>query len=159
MLGKLVMNLLKLIVINNPVKHNITKTPVRGAFTTFADRSIPPFTLPEYLRLATSPKYLTPSHSSYEELEQLYWEQNQDASSLSPIYGADVQTTLTDPDQQVFNLTKLPSLISGMTEQIPGIHQPYVYIGMWTGLNLEHFWGWLSGSLEYFGNKSKHFRQ
>ena len=26
-----------------------------------------------------------------------------------------------------------------------------------TGLNLEHFWGWLSGSLEYFGNQSKHF--
>jgi len=119
------------IVIKNPVKQNITKTTVRGAFTTFADRSIPPFTLPEYLRLATSPKYLTPSHSSYEELEQLYWEQNQDASSPSPIYGADVQNSLTDPDQQVFNLAKLPSLISGMTDQIPGIHQPYVYIGMW----------------------------
>ena len=25
------------------------------------------------------------------------------------------------------------------------------------GLNLEHFWGWLSGSLEYFGNQSKYF--
>ena len=25
------------------------------------------------------------------------------------------------------------------------------------GLNLEHFWGWLSGSVEYFGNQSKHF--
>ena len=25
------------------------------------------------------------------------------------------------------------------------------------GLNLEHFWGWLSGSLEYFGNKSNIF--
>ena len=23
--------------------------------------------------------------------------------------------------------------------------------------NLEHFWGWLSGLLEYFGNQSKHF--
>ena len=25
------------------------------------------------------------------------------------------------------------------------------------GLNLEHFWGWLLGSLEYFGNQSKYF--
>ena len=119
------------IMINNPVKQNIAKTPVRGAFTTFAERSVPPFTLPEYRRLATSPKYLTPSHSSYEELEKLYWEQNQDASSPPPIYGADIQTTLTDPDQPVFNMTKLPSLISDMTEQIPGINLPYVYIGMW----------------------------
>merc|ERR1740137_75858 len=70
-------------------------------------------------------------HSSYEELEQLYWEQHQDPSSPSPIYGADIQASLTDPDQPVFNLTKLPSMISGMAEQVPGIHTPYVYIGMW----------------------------
>ena len=99
--------------IKNPIQQNIAITKVSGAFTTIADRSIPPFTLPEYLRLATSPKYVTPGHSSYEELEELYWEQNQDASLPSPIYGADVQATLTDPDQQVFNLPKLPSLLAG----------------------------------------------
>ena len=91
----------------------------------------PSFTLPEYLRLATSPKYLTPSHSSYEELEQLYWQQNLDASLPSPIYGADVQASLTDPDQTVFNLSKLPSILSGIAEQIPGVNLPYLYIGMW----------------------------
>jgi len=110
---------------------NIAVTSMPGAFTTIADRSIPPFTLPEYLRLATSPRYLTPSHSSYEELEELYWEQNRDASLPSPIYGADVQASLTDPDQPVFNLPKLPSIISGMAEQIPGVNLPYLYVGMW----------------------------
>ena len=105
------------IIIDKPVKQNIAITNVPGAFTTIADRSIPPFTLPEYLRLATSPKYLTPSHSSYEELEELYWKQNQDASLPSPIYGADVQASLTDPDQTVFNLPKLPSIISGKTDK------------------------------------------
>ena len=101
------------IIIEKPVKQNIAITEVAGAFTTIADRSVPPFTLPEYLRLATNPKYLTPSHSSYEELEQLYWQQNLDASLPFPIYGADVQATLTDPDQTVFNMPKLPSILSG----------------------------------------------
>jgi len=119
------------IVIENPVQQNIAVTKVPGAFTTIADRSIPPFTLPEYLRLATSPKYLTPSHSSYEELEQLYWQQNLDDSLPSPIYGADVQATLTDPDQTVFNMPKLPSILTGMAEQIPGVNLPYLYVGMW----------------------------
>jgi hypothetical protein len=120
---------------------------VPGAFTTICDRSIPSFTLPEYLRLATSPQYLTPSHSSYEELEQLYWQQNQDPSIPSPIYGADIQASLTDPDQTVFNLSNLPNILSGkirnqvkivvqlnfegMSEEIPGINTPYCYVGMW----------------------------
>jgi hypothetical protein len=101
------------IIIDSPVEQNIANTKVQGAFTTIGDRSIPSFTLPEYLRLATSPKYLTPSHSSYEELEELYWQQNQDPSLPSPIYGADVQTSLTDPDQTVFNLSNLPNILSG----------------------------------------------
>ena len=85
------------IIIDSPVKQNIANTKVPGAFTTIGDRSIPSFTLPEYLRLATSPKYLTPSHSSYDELEKLYWHQNQDPSLPSPIYGADVQVSLNRP--------------------------------------------------------------
>ena len=101
------------IIIDNPVKQNIANTKVPGAFTTIGDRTIPSFTLPEYLRLATSPKYLTPSHSTYEELEELYWQQNQDPSIPSPIYGADIQTSLTDPDQTVFNLSNLPNILSG----------------------------------------------
>eukprot|EP00092_Neocalanus_flemingeri_P022708 GFUD01024628.1.p1 GENE.GFUD01024628.1~~GFUD01024628.1.p1 ORF type:complete len:625 (+),score=158.35 GFUD01024628.1:38-1912(+) len=119
------------IVIDNPVQQNIAVTKVPGAFTTIADRSIPPFTLPEYLHLATSPRYLTPSHSSYEELEQLYWQQNLDDSLPAPIYGADVQASLTDPDQAVFNITKLPSILTGMAEKIPGVNLPYLYVGMW----------------------------
>ena len=119
------------IIIDSPVKQNITSTKVLGALTTFADRTIPSLTLPEYLRLATSPKFLTPSHSTYDELEQLYWQQSQDPSIPSPIYGADVPASLTDPDQTVFNLSNLPNILSGMAEEIPGINTPYTYVGMW----------------------------
>ena len=101
------------ITIDNPVQQNIAVSKIPGAFTTLADRTIPPFTVPEYLRLATSPRYLTPCHSTYEELEQLYWQQNQDDSLPSPIYGADVQASLTDQDQMVFNMPKLPSILTG----------------------------------------------
>ena len=31
----------------------------------------------------------------------------------------------------VFNLSKLPSILSGMAEQITGVNLPYLYIGMW----------------------------
>jgi len=119
------------IVIDKPMKQNIAITDTPGAFTTIAEKSIPPSSLLEYFHLANSPKYLAPTHSSYEELEQLYWRQNSDASLPSPVYGADVQASLTDPEQAVFNLTKLPSILSGMSEQIPGINLPYLFIGMW----------------------------
>jgi len=74
---------------------------------------------------------LAPTHSSFEELEQLYWQQNSDASLPFPIYGADVPASLTDPDQTVFNLAKLPSILSGMSELLPGVTLPYLFIGMW----------------------------
>jgi len=119
------------IIIKKPVKQDMVSTGVPGAFTTFGDRSLPPLTLPKYISLASNPTYLAPSHKSHEELEELYWKQNQDASNPSPLYAADVEASLTDADQEIFNIPKLHSLLSGMEEKFPGINLPYLYIGMW----------------------------
>ena len=105
---------------------------VDGAFKTISDRSRPEIDVDGYRRLATSAKYLTPAHNSYEELEELYWKQNLDDKAMPPIYGADVCDTLTDEDQKAWNIKRLDSLLTEvMEEQIPGVNLPYLYFGMW----------------------------
>merc|ERR1712079_458849 len=99
---------------------------------TIADRSIPPINIEKYMKLATGDKYLTPAHNSYEELEELYWRENQDETKLAPIYGADVEQSITDPEVDVWNIKKLDSILTDvLDEQIPGVNTPYLYVGMW----------------------------
>jgi len=118
--------------LDHPVQQNISVTEVEGAFKTISDRSIPHFTVEKYMRLATNDKYITPPHNSYEELEDLYWKQNVDDKLPAPIYGADVCDSITDPEQKVWNIKKLDSLLTEvMEEQIPGVNMPYLYFGMW----------------------------
>jgi len=120
------------ITIPGPVQQNISCTEVDGAFKTIADRSIPPITIEKYMKLATGKKYLTPAHNSYEELEQLYWKENNDETKLAPIYGADVEQSITDPEVDVWNIKKLDSILTDvLDEQIPGVNTPYLYVGMW----------------------------
>jgi len=115
-----------------PVQQDISVTTVDGAFKTISDRSRPEISVDGYRRLAISARYMTPSHNSYEELEELYWKQNLDDKSAAPIYGADVCDTLTDRDQKVWNIKRLDSLLTEvMEEQIPGVNLPYLYFGMW----------------------------
>jgi len=120
------------ITIPGPVQQNISCGDVDGAFKTIADRSIPPINIEKYMKLATGEKYLTPAHNSYEELEELYWKENQDETKLAPIYGADVEESITDPEVDVWNIKKLDSLlVDVLDEQIPGVNTPYLYVGMW----------------------------
>merc|ERR1719507_2798310 len=115
-----------------PVQQDIAVENVDGAFKTISDRSRPEIDVDGYRRLATSSKYLTPAHNSYEELEELYWKQNLDDKAMPPIYGADVCDTLTDEDQKAWNIKRLDSLLTEvMEEQIPGVNLPYLYFGMW----------------------------
>jgi len=115
-----------------PVQQDISVTDIEGAFKTIADRSRPGISVDGYRRLAISPKYGTPAHNSYEELEELYWQQNRDDKAAAPIYGADVLTSITDSDQKACNMKTLDSLLSRvMDEKIPGVNLPYLYFGMW----------------------------
>ena len=54
---------------------------------------MPELSVDNFCRLATSQRFTTPPHQSYEELEQLYWHGTVDRTE-DPIYGADVQHTL-----------------------------------------------------------------
>lgn len=120
------------IELDHPVQQNISVSDIDGAFKTISDRSIPHFSVEKYMRLATNDKYITPAHNSYEELEELYWKQNLDDKLPAPIYGADVCDSITDPEETVWNIKRLDSLLTEvMEEQIPGVNMPYLYFGMW----------------------------
>lgn len=55
-------------------------------------------TVERYKDLAESAKYKTPSYVDYDDLEKKYW---QSILSNSPIYGADVNGSITDDDVNV----------------------------------------------------------
>ena len=119
-------------IVIKPVQQNISVGSTEGAFKTIANRSRPPIDVDGYRRLSTSKEYLTPAHSSYEELEELYWKENLDDKGMPPIYGADVSSSLTDEDQKIWNIKHLDSMLAElMEEQIPGVNLPYLYFGMW----------------------------
>lgn len=52
----------------------------------------------EYKEMAESKTYATPSFFKYEDLERKYWK---NITYGSPIYGADVSGSITDPDCDV----------------------------------------------------------
>ena len=116
----------------HPIQQNISSVEIDGAFKSIADRSIPPLTVEKYVRLATNDMYATPPHNSYDELEELYWKQNLDDKLVAPIYGADVNASLMDPEESVWNISKLDSLLTEiLEEQILGVNMSYLYFGMW----------------------------
>mgnify|MGYP000541326180 FL=1 len=51
------------------------------------------------------------------------------------MYGADISGTLTDPDQQAWNINKLGSILDFVGEdygiKIEGVNTAYLYFGMW----------------------------
>ena len=69
-------------IVIKPVQQNISVGSTEGAFKTIANRSRPPIDVDGYRRLSTSKEYLTPAHSSYEELEELYWKENLDDKGM-----------------------------------------------------------------------------
>lgn len=57
-----------------------------------------PITVRNYKALAESKKYRTPNYFDYADLEKKYW---QNIVFNSPIYGADVNGSITDKDVEV----------------------------------------------------------
>lgn len=55
-------------------------------------------TVREYGEMANKPRYRTPKHFDYEDLERKYWK---NITYVSPIYGADVSGSITDKDVDV----------------------------------------------------------
>ncbi|XP_034038547.1 lysine-specific demethylase 4A-like [Thalassophryne amazonica] len=89
-------------------------------------------TVREFRKTANSDKFCTPRYDDFEELERKYWK---NLTFNSPIYGADVNGSLYDPDVKEWNICHLNTILdtvehdSGIT--IEGVNTPYLYFGMW----------------------------
>ncbi len=53
-------------------------------------------------------RYKTPRHCDWEELERKYWK---NITFNQPIYGADISGSLTDDDQEIWNINKLGTIL------------------------------------------------
>ncbi|XP_032665564.1 lysine-specific demethylase 4C-like isoform X2 [Odontomachus brunneus] len=91
-----------------------------------------PMTVKEYCKLANSDRYRTPRHFDYEDLERKYWK---NITYISPIYGADVSGSLTDPDVKEWNINHLGTILDYVNKDygisIDGVNTAYLYFGMW----------------------------
>lgn len=89
-------------------------------------------TVKEYSKLANSERFATPRHFDYEDLERKYWK---NITYVSPIYGADVSGTLTDPDVKEWNINHLGTILDYVNKDygisIDGVNTAYLYFGMW----------------------------
>ncbi|XP_043240516.1 proline-rich protein 36-like, partial [Amphibalanus amphitrite] len=89
-------------------------------------------TVRDFYRMANSATYQTPPHDGLEDLERRYWK---NITYVSPIYGADVCGSLTDPDCDVWNINKLRTVLDYVEEDygisIAGVNTAYLYFGMW----------------------------
>uniref|UniRef100_A0A669DVZ2 [histone H3]-trimethyl-L-lysine(9) demethylase n=1 Tax=Oreochromis niloticus TaxID=8128 RepID=A0A669DVZ2_ORENI len=117
------------LVIPAPIQQVVTG--VSGLFTQYniQRRSM---TVREFRRVANSNRYCSPHYDNFEELERKYWK---NVTFNAPLYGADVNGTLYDPDVKEWNICHLDTILdtverdSGIT--IEGVNTPYLYFGMW----------------------------
>ena len=53
-------------------------------------------------------RYRTPKHTDFDDLERRYWK---NITFVNPIYGADVSGSITDRDQDSWNIQRLGSIL------------------------------------------------
>lgn len=85
--------------------------------------------LQRFHEAANSRTRKTPTHTSFDELETIYWKNVN--SGFKPLYGSDVPGSLFDENVVAWNLNKLPSILEKITYDMPGINVPFLYFGMW----------------------------
>ncbi|XP_034476639.1 probable lysine-specific demethylase 4B isoform X3 [Drosophila innubila] len=91
-----------------------------------------PLTVKQFSELASTERYATPKHFDFEDLERKYWK---NITYVAPIYGADVSGSITDTDQDSWNINRLGSILDFVNKdyniQIDGVNTAYLYFGMW----------------------------
>jgi len=120
--------------IQRPLQQTLKPEAGQSDVLRFSSKLLPPITVTEYARLTQIPQYHPPIYTSYKQIEDEYWKTTQGANFLDPIYGADVNESLIDEDNEVWNVSKLDSILNeGVTgnDIIPGINNSYLYFGMW----------------------------
>lgn len=89
-------------------------------------------TVKQFSVMAKSAKYCTPRHSGNDDLERKYWK---NVTYVAPIYGADVNGSITDPDVNEWNINRLGTILDYVNTdygiEIDGVNTAYLYFGMW----------------------------
>lgn len=84
------------------------------------------------MNIETFSRYKTPQYDNFDELERKYWK---NVSFIEPIYGADISGTLTDDDQDIWNINRLGTILDKVEKEmgvkIEGVNTAYLYFGMW----------------------------
>uniref|UniRef100_A0A3Q0STX4 [histone H3]-trimethyl-L-lysine(9) demethylase n=1 Tax=Amphilophus citrinellus TaxID=61819 RepID=A0A3Q0STX4_AMPCI len=117
------------LVIPAPIQQVVTG--VSGLFTQYNIQRRA-MTVREFRKVANSNRYCSPNYDNFEELERKYWK---NVTFNAPLYGADVNGTLYDPDVKEWNICHLDTILdtverdNGIT--IEGVNTPYLYFGMW----------------------------
>jgi len=69
---------------------------------------------------------------NFSELERSFW--SNIGTRSAPLYGADSPGTLFDKTQEVWNCTKLGTMLDLIAENLPGVTRPMLYFGMWKSM-------------------------
>lgn len=119
------------VLIENPLMQTIKPTPTHGAFQS-TSKSQPPITVEDFVKLATSERYVTPPHESYEQLDDIYWSYDLIDRTDDPIYGADVPASLIDEDRKIWNVGKDEPIFNDFGRKLTRVDEgAYLYFGMW----------------------------
>lgn len=91
-----------------------------------------PLSVKKFRDIANSDRYATPKHFDYADLERKYWK---NITYIAPIYAADINGSLTDPDLKIWNINNLGTILDYVNKDynisIDGVNTAYLYFGMW----------------------------
>ncbi|CAB1436619.1 unnamed protein product [Pleuronectes platessa] len=140
------------LVIPAPIQQVVTGQS--GLFTQYNIQK-KSMTVREFRKIANSDKFCSPHYDDFEELERKYWK---NVTFNPPIYGADVNGSLYDPDVKDWNICHLDTILdtveheSGIT--IEGVNTPYLYFGMW-----KTTFAWHTEDMDLYSINYLHFGQ
>lgn len=108
----------------------------------------------DYYKKANSEAYKPPRWETYDDLERKYWKSIEFRDP--PIYGCDVARSFTDPDLDVWNLSKLNTILNIVNNDldtvIQGMNSPYLYFGMWRAT-----FSWHVEDMDLYGINMVHY--
>ncbi|KAB5584215.1 hypothetical protein PHYPO_G00104800 [Pangasianodon hypophthalmus] len=117
------------LVIPAPIQQVVTGQS--GLFTQYNIQK-KPMTVREFRKIANTDRFCNPRYVDLDELERKYWK---NLTFNPPLYGADVNGTLYDPDVNEWNIGRLNTVLDTVEREsgikIKGVNTPYLYFGMW----------------------------
>uniref|UniRef100_W5L038 [histone H3]-trimethyl-L-lysine(9) demethylase n=1 Tax=Astyanax mexicanus TaxID=7994 RepID=W5L038_ASTMX len=117
------------LIIPAPIQQVVTGQS--GLFTQYNIQK-KPMSVREFRKVSNTEKFSRPRHADFEELERKYWK---NLTFNPPLYGADVNCTLYDPDVMEWNIGHLNTILDTVEKEsgikIKGVNTPYLYFGMW----------------------------